>query len=41
MVYLKNPSQQVKRNDLVTARLLENRENGVTGEVLAEVNPYL
>jgi threonylcarbamoyladenosine tRNA methylthiotransferase MtaB len=41
MVYLKNPSQQVKRNDLVTARLLENRENGVTGEVLAEVNPHL
>jgi threonylcarbamoyladenosine tRNA methylthiotransferase MtaB len=41
MVYLKNPSQQVKRNDLVTAKLLENRENGVTGEVLAEVNPHL
>jgi len=32
MVYLKNPAQPVKRNDLVAVRLIENSENGVIGE---------
>jgi len=38
MVYLKNSAQQVKRNDLISARLLENSKNGVIGEALAECN---
>lgn len=38
MVYLKSPAQEVKRNDLVTVRLIENSKNGVIGEVLAECN---
>jgi len=36
MVYLKNPAEQVKRNDLVAVRLLENSENGVIGEVVPQ-----
>ncbi len=41
MVYLGSHAQRVKRNDLVAVKLLEDSENGVIGEVLAEVNPHL
>jgi threonylcarbamoyladenosine tRNA methylthiotransferase MtaB len=36
MVYLKNPAQPIKRNDLIAVRLLEDSENGVVGELLPE-----
>ena len=38
MVYLKNPAQAAKTNDLVTVMLLENSESGVIGELAPDGN---
>lgn len=38
MVYLKKSDVKPQKNELLTVKLLENNENGMTGEILPQQN---